>query len=209
MTFEDLNEGDLVSLTAGEGKNKMTFQSKIIKIIDNSIVIDPILVDNILLKFPANIPVEMMVIQPQATPIFWQKVAVNVKIYHEKNVHVITSKLPGVKLNRRSCFRVPIGASVKMNGGPKENMNVTLKDISSSGFAVMTDKDIKLEMHKKISVEYMDNSLKKFFELSGRPIRTAEINNYNVYGCILDGRYSELDSYLNQKQMENRPNRKK
>lgn len=208
-TFEDTQKGDLVSITIHNGDNKMTMESHIINIVDNCLVVEPFLVEGAILNFPPNMDIEMMVVHPESTPLYWQKVNIVIKLYHEQNCHVIMSKLPGVKLNRRNNFRVFVGSNCKMTGATKEPINVTLKDISNSGFAVLVNKDVEIDLHKKISVEYTDNSFQKFFELSGRPIRKAEINNQTLYGCILDRKYPDLEGYLTQKQMEKRPNRKK
>ncbi len=206
MTFADLNQGDQVTLTVYAGEEQMVFKSTILNIVDNCVVIEPILVEGAILNFLKDMKIEFMAVHSGETPIFWKSVKVEVKLFHDRNVHVISSGLPGVKLNRRNYFRVYIGKNVKMNGGKDGPMNVMLKDISGSGFAVMLDKKSTLELHKKISVEYSDQSLQKYFELSGRPIRTEVTDSYNVYGCVLDRHNPDLDSYLNQKQMENRPN---
>lgn len=80
--------------------------------------------------------------------------------------------------------------------------------MSNGGFAVLLNKDTELDLHKKITIQYADHENKKYFELSGRPVRKAEFETHNVYGCMLDRRYPNLENYLAQKQMEHRPNRK-
>ena len=208
MTFSDTNVGDKVLLTVNSGDNQMVFETTILNIVDNCLVVEPIIHEGAMLQFPYSVVIEMLVIHPDSTPLYWKRVFVDIKVYHEMNCHVIKTNLPGIKFNRRNNFRVYIGMNAKMSGEFDKTLNVTLKDVSNSGFAVLINKGTQIELHKKINIEFTDNSLKKFIELSGRPIRTLETDSHNLYGCILDKRYPELESYISQKQMENRPNRR-
>ena len=210
MTFNDTQVGDIVNITVSNNDKELTMESSILAIVDNCLVVNPFTVNGVMLDFPKNLDIKMLVLHPDTTPYFWQKISIDKKVYHEKDVHVITSKFPGVKMNRRNNFRVYIGANVLLSGvNEGKPIKATLKDISNSGFAVLVPTDLELGLHQKISFEYSDTAFKKYFELSGRPIRKAESDSYNLYGCILDKRYPDLENYLAQKQMENRPNRKK
>lgn len=212
MTFDDCQSEDIVSLTLKNDGKKFTITSKIINVIDNCLVVEPFKVNNAILDIPKNIDMEMLVIPEGDVPYMWQRVEVDLRLYHDENVHVIKSKLPGVRMNRRSNFRLFIGSFAKMNnsgtsGSAKSDpFNVTLKDISNSGFAILVDKSIEISMHSKLTVEYLDQPMQKYFELSGRVIRKAEQDPYTLYGCILDKRYPDLENYINQKQMALRPN---
>lgn len=212
MTFEDCQENDIVSLTLKNDGKKVTIQSKIINVVDNCLVVEPFKINNSILDIPKNIDMEMLVIPEGDVPYMWQRVEVDLRLYHDNNVHVIKSKLPGVRMNRRSAFRLFIGTYAKTtNAGPggnakSEPFNAQIKDISNSGFAILVDKDIEISMHSKITVEYLDQSMQKYFELSGRVIRKCEQDPYMLYGCILDKRYPDLETYINQKQMALRPN---
>lgn len=209
MTFEDTSVGDLVKITIHNDNKKLGLESKIIHIVDNCLVVEPFVVNNTMLSFPKNMEIELIVVHNEQTPYYWQRVQVLNKIYHEQNCHVITSNLPGIKYNRRSNFRVPINATVKMIGLGDSPISVILKDISNSGFALLLDKDTKLDLHKQVTIEYLDREHQKYFELSGRAIRKVEIEHYMLFGFILDRRYPDLENYLAQKQMENRPNRRR
>jgi len=208
MTFEDTSVGNRVIITVHNKDKRLAVESTILNIIDHSLVVDPFIVDETILSFPKSLDIELMVIHPDKSPIYWQKVYIEQRLYHEKLCHVITTKLPGVKYNRRNNFRVFIGEAAKLMMQPDQLTPVTLKDLSNGGFAVLLNKDTELDLHKKITIQYADHENKKYFELSGRPVRKAEFETHNVYGCMLDRRYPNLENYLAQKQMEHRPNRK-
>lgn len=209
MTFEDTQQGDLVVITVHIQNKKISLESKIINVIDNSLICEPFMANNAIVNFYRNMEIEMIVVHPNSTPIYWQRVYVDLKTYHESNCHIITTNLPGIKMNRRNSFRVYIGQSVKITGANDQTIQGTLKDLSSNGFAILVAKDVEYELHKKLTVEYLDNKYQKYFELSGRPVRKQEMEHYMCYGCILDRRNPDLENYLSQKQMENRPNTKK
>lgn len=211
MTFEDCQQGDRISITLKSGGKKLNFESTIINIVDGCLVVEPFLMNNAILDFPMNVEIEMLVIPSKGdVPFLWQRVYVSRKVYHEKNVHIIQSKLPGIKMNRRGNYRLFVGAFAKITDLGDKPINITLKDVSNSGFAVITDKSLDIPLHTKFTVEYLDNAMQKYFELSGRPIRKMEIEREQVvYGCILDKRYPELEGYITQKQMALRPNAKK
>ncbi|MCR5634803.1 MAG: hypothetical protein K6F90_05780 [Lachnospiraceae bacterium] len=210
MTFDDLEPGNQISLTISNERGKMQIFTKIMTIIDNSLVVEPLMVDGVVVNLTGNYEVEMLVIRQEGeVPIYWQRVRIDNKMYHEKECNVITSKLPGVKLNRRSCFRVGIAAQVKVNGIGSEPMNLNLRDLSANGFSLAVPKDLEIEFHKKLTIEYLDQRNQTFFELGGRPIRKNEMNGMAIYGGVLDRRMPNLEAYLTQKQMENRPNSRK
>lgn len=210
MKFEDCEPGAAISITLNNDGKKFPMSSKIITIIDDSLVVEPFKLNDAIVEFNARIEIELMVIRPNDVPYYWQRVVINRKIYHDKEVHVITSRLPGVKMNRRHSFRVFIGNSVKMTGASEDAMNVVLHDLSTGGFSIEVPKDIEIPMHSKVVVEYSDNAMKKYYELGGRPIRKLEMERFTIYGCILDNRNTgDLQNYLNEKQLQHRPNKKK
>lgn len=210
MTFEDCQADDIISLTLKNDGKKFTTTSKIINVIDGCLVVEPFKFNNAILEIPANIDIEMLVIPEGDVPYMWQRVSVELKLYHDENVHVIKSKLPGVRMNRRGNYRLFLGSFAKMSDGASQQpFNVTLKDVSNSGFAILVDKSIEIPLHSKITVEYLDQPMQKYFELAGRPIRKLEQDPYMLYGCILDRRYPELENYITQKQTSLRPNSRK
>lgn len=211
MTFEDCQAGDMVCLTLKSEEKKLNLNSKIINVVDNCLVVEPFKMNDAIIDFPPKLDIEMLVIPGEGqVPYMWQKVTVALKLYHDENAHIIKSKLPGVRMNRRANFRLFVGGSAKLQNFGPHPVNITLKDVSNSGFAIIVDDTTQIPLHTKITVEFVDNSMQKYFELSGRPIRKVEMEKKQVlYGCILDKRYSELENYINQKQMASRPNARK
>ncbi len=202
MTFNDTEQGDAITITVHSGNKKLSLDSKIINIIDDSLVVEPFVVNGTMLTFPPQLDIELLVIRQ--TPYFWQKVTINPIVYHDQNCHVITTKLPGIKFNRRNNFRVFIGEMGQLVDNKGEKYPIIVKDLSNSGFAFTIKKDIEIEMQKLVTLSFTDKEQQRYFELVGRPIRRYEVENSMVYGCILSKRYMELENYLAQKQMEHR-----
>ena len=186
--------------------NKLDMESKIINIVEGCLVVEPFRLNNAILDFPKGMDIELMVVPPDDVPYVWKRVEVAMKVYHDTNVHVIKTRLPGIRMNRRSNFRVFIGTPSKITNITEKPINTTLKDVSNNGFAILTDKKTDIPLHTKITVEYLDQEMQKYFELSGRPVRKLEQEQNILYGCILDKRYPELENYINQKQLSMRPN---
>lgn len=207
MTFEDIESGNTIVLTISNGERQATLNSRVINVIDGSLLCDPFESNGGIVNFPANLDIEMMVVRDNDVPLYWQRVHVDQQKYHERTCHVIKTNLPGIKYNRRSSFRVPLTAPVKLEVTTDSVISATLKDLSTSSYSILVDKNKELELHKKICVQYTDQPNQKYFELTGRPVRKTELQNYNLYGCIMDKRYPELDGYLAQKQLETRRNR--
>ena len=205
MTFEDAEQGNSIFVIAKEENRQTTLESTIINIIDGKIIANPFMVDNAIVQFSKSMVTELLIIRQADIPIYFQKVYIEQQKYHERTCHVITTNLPGIKYNRRSSFRMPITSPIKINI-EGTSIHATLKDLSNSSFSILIDKSKMLELHKKISVEYSDQPNQKYFEFSGRPVRKAELQNYNLYGCIMEKRLPELDNYLAQKQLETRRN---
>ena len=205
MTFEDAEQGNSIFVIAKEENRQTTLESTIINIIDGKIIANPFMVDNAIVQFSKSMVTELLIIRQADIPIYFQKIYIEQQKYHERTCHVITTNLPGIKYNRRSSFRMPITSPIKINI-EGTSIHATLKDLSNSSFSILIDKSKMLELHKKISVEYSDQPNQKYFEFSGRPVRKAELQNYNLYGCIMEKRLPELDNYLAQKQLETRRN---
>lgn len=206
MTFEDAEQGNSIFVIIKDNNRQTTLESRIINIVDNKIIADPFMVNDAIVQFPKSLLTELLIIRDSDVPIYFQRVYIEQQKYHDSSCHMIYTNLPGIKYNRRSSFRVPLTSPIKINVDGK-TMNATLRDLSNSSFSILLDKSKDLDLHKKFSVEYCDQPVQKYFEFYGRPVRKAELENYNLFGCIMEKRLPELDGYLAQKQLETRRNR--
>lgn len=207
MTFEDVEQGNPLIITIKTGSKQATLESSTINVVDGCILADPFMSGGNIVSFPKNIDIELLVVRDADVPFYFQKVYIEQTKYHDHTCHLIRTNLPGIKYNRRSSFRVPITAPIKIDLGAENTINATLKDLSTGSYSILVDKKIELPLHKKITIQYSDQANQKYYELSGRPVRKSELQNYNLYGCILEKRIPDLDGYLAQKQLETRRNR--
>ena len=206
MVFEDAEQGNSIYVIVKEENRQTTLESRIINIVDGKIMANPFMVNDAIVQFPKSLVTELLIIREADVPLYFQRVYIEQQKYHESTCHMIYTNLPGIKYNRRSSFRVPLTAPIKINIDGK-TINATLKDLSNSSFSLLLDKSRDLELHKKFSVEFCDQAQQRYFEFYGRPVRKAELDSYNLFGCIMEKRLSELDNYLAQKQVETRRNR--
>lgn len=207
MTFNDIQIGNPISITVSNNGKQVTLNSNVINIVDETLIVEPFISNGNFLNFPRNMEIEMLVVRENDTPLYWQKVYIDPIKFREQSCHQIRTNLPGIKYNRRSSFRVPLTVAVTLKPTMDTSAPAVLKDLSVRSYSILVAKNIDLELHKKIAIEYSDKANDKFFELAGRPVRKSELQNYNLYGCIMDKRYPDLENYLAQKQLELRRGR--
>lgn len=133
-------------------------------------------------------------------PYMWRNVKIaNVK-KGNKAYHILAQTADGKRENRRGAYRLYLGAEATLDiPGHAKNVRVTLKDISSSGFAFVYPEDIPVGTMCR--VHCMIDSTR--IGLTGNIVRTQNLENGNVvYGCHMDKFSKELEKFIAQKQRE-------
>lgn len=118
-------------------------------------------------------------------------------IFFYKGIYVAKCTRNGVKVNRRGSFRIGISVIASMLRGG-DAVNVYVRDISASGFAITTDKE--LAVGEEIGVRFDDLGCR--LALFGKVVRKEETEQEDrkVYGLQMTRKCPALESYINMKQ---------
>lgn len=212
MEIYELTPAHKMSITISNKRTNITLSSNIVFIEDNKLYVEPFVYEGAILNFDsANVLISMIAYEEEKTPYLWQKVQITKEYRDKVAYHVISSDLPGAKINRRENFRLFLGldATIRTMGG--QPLEVIIKDISSSGFAILIDMNNPNKLHKNeiIQLEFSDKSLEEDFILTGRVVRLDKTDKYFLYGCHMVTTNPAVDKYIANKQLENRVNAKR
>ncbi len=210
MKIRELTTSFRMSITVSNGQSQMTFPSNIAFVSGDKLYVEPFMYNGSILSFnSANISISMIAFEDEKSPFLWKGVTVEKEVVDEKTYHVIKSGLRGIKINRRDNFRVYIGikGKVTLNEG-NEEIEVIVKDISETGFAVLVDpkNSEKINTNDALQVYFYDAAQEEHMTLSGRIVRCAVSGKYYLFGCrtLQDGGMSR--KYIANKQLERRIN---
>ena len=209
MEIYELTTAHKMSITIANARTNISLNSNIVFVEDNKLYVEPFVYEGAVLNFDsANVSISMIAYEEEKSPYLWQVVHIAKEVRDNTSYHVISSNLSGVKINRRENFRLFLGiegTATLMGGKPFE---VLVKDISSSGFAVLVDMNKPLSVHKNdiMQLEFVDATFNEDFVLNGRVVRMDKTDKYLLYGCRLVSENPVIDKYIANKQLENRVN---
>ena len=212
MEIYELTTAHKMSITIANARTNISLNSNIVFVEDNKLYVEPFVYEGAILNFDStNVSISMIAYEEEKSPYLWQIVHIVKEVRDNTTYHVISSNLSGVKINRRENFRLFLGidATVTLMGG--KPIQVIVKDISSSGFAVLVDMNNPISVHKNdiMQLEFSDKAFEEDFVLHGRVVRMDKTDKYLLYGCRLVSENPAIDKYIANKQLENRVNAKK
>lgn len=117
-----------------------------------------------------------------------------------------TTIAESVAYNRRENFRCYVGIETSVQVGTnRAAYEAIIRDVSSNGFAVVCDNDVKFPAGSLVHVVLNDQidgfGEKYYFHLYGLVARIQELENgRTVYGCRLNNHVAGLDAYLMKKE---------
>lgn len=207
MQLSELKTGDLLNLKSfyceeSQGNSYITFSTTVKEVYPGGILVDTICSEEgNPINFESNIvKTDLYKIQNGDSPITWEDVTVKRIISNKINGHIIVSKFSGKKVNRRNNYRVSVGVSaVARLGLSRKTATVMVRDVSSTGFAVVIDNKNEVKLRDSIRVTYDDDML--HISLNGICVRTQKVDDdRTLYGCRLEYSTSQIDNYVAQKQ---------
>lgn len=209
MEIYELTTAHKMSITIANARTNISLNSNIVFVEDNKLYVEPFVYEGAVLNFDsANVTISMIAYEEEKSPYLWQVVHIAKEVRDNTPYHVISSNLSGVKINRRENFRLFLGiegTATLMGGKP---FDVLVKDISSSGFAVLVDMNKPINVHKNdiMQLEFVDATFNEDFVLNGRVVRMDKTDKYLLYGCRMVTENPVIDKYIANKQLENRVN---
>jgi len=112
----------------------------------------------------------------------------------------VSTQAEAVKDNRRGAYREFIGRDMRINrlNHDFEALTVELKDISATGFGIVTDKEI--EIGENIALKFQYDELSEL--LHGKVVRIQENGRDFIYGCSITDEGKDLGRIMAQVQRQ-------
>lgn len=201
MKLTQLKEGESLTLEVNIDGQNYDFTSQVVAVQDEVLLAEPVRIDGKVLNLDSDkVNTNLYFKKQNMVPIVWHSVKVNTVVYNKMTVYSIVSLGIGIEANRRTAFRVPVNVKGKVRmdvNGEKED--ITVRDVSESGFSFYYSKDLEEFKRKVVTIEFSDESTD--FSLSGLIVRKEVRDSNNIiYGCRLNHYVSALSKYISEKQ---------
>ncbi len=200
MLTSEMKEGNKISVLV----NKFELESEIQIIRDEYILVTILLIDDKIVKFPADLKVDMIYYGDDNSLYIWENVVVSpVKFKNGQKYHKIDlPKSEGKRYNRRGNYRLYVGKdmSVEFREGTSRKRKKTLvKDISATGFAFLNNEDYDVGLRVSLIYDIVSG---KRMNLSGKIVRKQYMDNINstLYGCQFTTPSDEIRKIINREQ---------
>lgn len=204
MKIFELEEKTEVNLIILFGEKTLNFKSTYVGAKGKEALVSAVRVDGKVLNLEGDdIKVSLMVERENDKPIIWTDCDVKMIVVKGNVLLKISSKSDAKSVNRRDGFRLFIGGNAKGRiGRNKEVLQMVLKDVSYSGFAVIIDSKTEYEKDMPIRVVYKDEELKVVLDLIGKIVRVEARSDRRLLGCKLDLPNPVLGKYIGDKQQK-------
>lgn len=197
--FQDLEVNSSIVLLIRLGEKSMEISATIQKHLAQNLTL-------VTLNYPGdkrlnfdNVQVDIQYQTGDGIPILWRQT----RVVFYKNSYLIQVNTSGARSNRRTSYRVSVGASGWLKQTGKQPRQTIIKDVSMTGFAV-TDrkKELHLSAGDKVFVTFEDITFK--LNLEGKVVRIEKHDDYIVYGFAIISICRDLTTYVAMKQRRNR-----
>ena len=207
MQVNEITEGDKIIVMVSDAAGRTaSFESQARMLVDGNLLVDPFLQNGTVIGFgKGNLAIDMLVVIEDQSPQLFKNVTIHRISYMDQIYHMITTSAVGVKMNRRSHYRLFLGEDAKVMIGQYPVVTGVIKDISVGGFAVVISSSNKYEIskHMRVRVSFTDTRSSSTFDLSGRIIRKLDLeNNTTLYGCVLDHESNAIGKFIATRQTE-------
>ena len=213
MKIEELTVDQQVTIMAVIGSSQVEFLVTVeeVNIRKKVIFTTPIFREDKVVSFKnEGITTHLIVTMDNKKPLVFRNVSIiTMKKPDDTYCYAITSSGESAELNRRGSFRCFLGIDTLCRiVGDKTAYNITLKDISSTGFGFILHQPVKLEIGNLVLValnDFINETNEHYtFNLRGKIVRHDETESgKQVYGCQLEGKYVGLEPYIAKKERYN------
>lgn len=206
MRIEELQQGQEVSLLVNANGTSLTFTAKILDVYPRRhfLLLSAVYYGEKAVSFRGKgVVVDMLVCGENEKPALFKNITSTlIKKADGTLCYNVTTIAESVVYNRRENFRCYVGLPTSVQFGPNHAAhNAVIKDVSSTGFAIVCDQDIDLDKVHLLHVVLNDNIEETgdsfAFHMYGLVARKQELENgYYVYGCRLNHPIAGLDRYI-------------
>ncbi|HHX13147.1 MAG TPA: flagellar brake protein [Clostridiales bacterium] len=202
MQIKDLPIGAEIELEVKYNGQCVNFQSQVVDVIENSVLINPIIVDEKTLGFADSNQVNFIYISEDKVFV-WNHIDVILIKYNGNMYHKADLSGDGVPYNRRNSYRMYIGEDMPLHintSRGSSTINVLVKDVSETGVAFITEED--LSIGRVFRLKLKDNN--RLINLSGVIVRREYLEHLGsfLYGCKFNEYNTVLGGYIARKQIE-------
>lgn len=202
MKVTEIPKGAAITIVATYEDKKVVFESKVMLVSENILLIPPITYNNKTIGFNKNFMIDIHYVENEKLYRF-PDVTITLVRYGQALFHKIQTENEGSIYNRRGDYRVYIGQDMHIithNAKGASDHTVILKDISLSGFAFISREPFNIE--RTVRLKFRDERL--VLDIPGKIVR-ADWNEHihsTVYGCKITVSLPVLGRYLIIKQRE-------
>lgn len=202
MHIDSISKGGLMEVEVKCNGKTVTFKSEVAHIVNNSILIAPIKVNEQTIGFSDSCQINFLYVS-EGKLYLWERAYVKLVKYDGVIYHKIDIFGDGTPFNRRDSYRMYIGEDmplyVNTASGPTA-LSVLIKDLSETGVGFIAKEDIDIE--RTIRLKLKDNNI--VLNLSGIIVRKEFLNNLGcyLYGCRFNEKNDKLSKYIAKKQGE-------
>lgn len=210
MTVTEFEISHSIELEINLNGNKTTLLTSVEHILDDTVLLTPILMNGKIVGFPPPISVNLYYVD-EGQVFLWSDVTVKAVKYQNKAYHSVTLENAPKVLNRRGAYRVFIGQKMNLVTFSPEGSNlheVFIRDISETGMSFFSEEEFSkgrtVRLYLKIKGgEELSLSAQVVWKRQG----THRRKNQFLYGCKFIGRNRQLTSYLMTVQQERQKKR--
>ena len=204
VKITELEKGTTLDMETRYNNQVLHYEIVIAERFDSSVLVEAVRSEEgKLLDFDSpNLFIDLTLNVDDDKPMMWKNVKVRCVTYKKAVYHQILSDRDGVPFNRRDSVRVYSGAEGKAQIGPhKAGVDVIVKDVSYTGFAIVTDKDVEDSVGSGVRLVFDDERL--HLDLRGTVVRKFSLENGKfVYGCAMDNNNLMLQKYVTIRQRQ-------
>ena len=204
MKISEIKPDYEISINVRSGSNKGNFVTTPAYAEEDYLYVEPFYYDRFMLSFEGDLKIDMTAYVPGELPYYWRAVQISKVEVKGKTYHKITSKLEGVRVNRRSSLRLPVGTrgiAVLQKGGVEHR--VEIHNISATGISFIAKEGEAREFKReaRVRVMYTDRDTGYNVDVFCRIVRVSIYNTHIVYGCSFTRVYMEIAKYLANKRI--------
>lgn len=207
MRIEELQPDQKISLLVNANGTPMVFESKVQDVYAKKhfVLIDAVYYEEKALSFRGKSVVVNMLVHPENEPprLFKNVSSTLLKKNDGTFCYCIRTIAESVAYNRRDTFRCYVGLPSSIQCGPNNAAHeIIIRDISASGYSIVCDSRIALDLNHLIHVVLNDTvetpgREQYIFHLYGLVKRIEELENGSIlYGCKLNNYVNGLEKYL-------------
>jgi len=180
----------------------MSFNSEILFLHNDSIFINPIIVNERTIGINDKCRINLIV-KIEGKVFLWENVEIKLVRYDGNIYHRISIQGEGKPYNRREAYRMYIGEDmpvyINTATGPYL-INVLVKDISETGVGFITKEDLDIDRMIRLKIKDFNNII----ALTGVIVRKEYLPHLDsyLYGCKFNEKNDKLGKFIARKQGE-------